>query len=110
MINFVEQLRADAEDVACHGGDKVAIAKCINQAADRIEELERRCNESPDVILQRFMAEELRRKELEAKMDRLQTRLNHREGVMRDMQKTIGKQQDEYEKLEARYTKLGDEE
>ena len=40
MSDIVEQLQIDAEEIACHGGDKVAIAKCIAQAADRIEELE----------------------------------------------------------------------
>jgi hypothetical protein len=48
--------------------DRWAIEKQENdRLKKRIKELERRCNASPDVILQRFMAEELRRKELEAK-------------------------------------------
>jgi chromosome segregation ATPase len=37
--------------------------------------------------------------ELEAERDRLQTRLDHREGIMRDMQRTISKQEDEYDAL-----------
>jgi len=40
MSDFVEQLRADADEFACHGGDRVSIAKCLNLAADKIAELE----------------------------------------------------------------------
>jgi hypothetical protein len=54
------------ERIAELRGQIKVIEKVADYNADRVAELERRCNESPDVILQRFMAEELRRKELEA--------------------------------------------
>jgi peptidoglycan hydrolase CwlO-like protein len=40
MSDLTELLRIDAEWIALHGGDRVSIAKSMNQAADKIEELE----------------------------------------------------------------------
>jgi hypothetical protein len=40
MSDLAELLRIDAEWIALHGGDRVSIAKSMNQAADKIEELE----------------------------------------------------------------------
>ena len=40
MSDLIERLKADAEHFALHGGDNKAFAKCLDEAADKIAELE----------------------------------------------------------------------